>query len=121
MPNPQYADARSKAKSQLSYDKSTMARPTKQGSEKLKGTIYSDKDSGSMGDMQMRYGTADWKMPGGFKTQPRDRTWGMRKCDGVVYDEGLGDSEMEGVEGPEDTYVSRGSVSASAAPRKKAR
>ena len=113
MPNPQYTDYRSSKGKQLAYDKSTMARPRKQGSEKFVGPIYADSNKGDSKDFPMRYGTADWKMPGGFKTQPRDRSWGMRQCDGVPYDEGLVGPDEGGVEGPDDTYVSRGSTSKS--------
>lgn len=117
MPNPQYADARSKAKSQLSYDKSTMARPSKQGKEKLSGPIYAASDKLASKDFPMRFGTADWKkmVPGGkIKQQPRDRTWGIRQADGNCYDIGLArpeysESQTETEESATETHI-RGSV-----------
>jgi len=120
MPNPQYADARSQKAKQLSYDKSTMARPSKQGKESLSGPIYANTDKLAPKDFPMRFGTADWKKmtPGGsIKQQPRDRTWGIRQADGNCYDIGLArpeynESDTETEESATETHV-RGSVSKS--------
>ena len=96
MPNSRYSElAKSKG--------FPTATSTKQGDEgtpaKLDGDVYGkrgNKDPG--GDMPMVMKTRKYGNPGGYKTQPRDRSWGMRQADGLAQCSGLGgpgDDEYE--------------------------
>ena len=86
---------------------------TQQGDEgqpsKVTGEISGQrgkKDPG--GDMPMRFGTASWKMPGGYREQPRDRSFGMREADGYAMCEGLGKTGYH--DESDETYVKRGNT-----------
>ena len=82
---------------------------TSQGNEgtpsKISGAIEGqrgNKDPG--GDMPMVMQTKRYGMPGGYKTQPRDRSWGMRQADGLAQCSGLGGP---GDDYDEETFVKR--------------
>ena len=79
------------------------ASASQQGNEgtpsKLDGDVFGkrgNKDPG--GNMPMVMTTKTYGKPGGYKTQPRDRSWGMRQADGLAQCSGLGgpgDDEYE--------------------------
>ena len=102
MPNSRYSElAKSKG--------FPAATSTKQGDEgkpsKTKGDVYGlkgNKDPG--GDMPMVMKVRQYGNPGGFKEQPRDRSWGMRSADGYAQCEGMGGYDEDE---SNETYVKR--------------
>ena len=76
---------------------------TKQGDEgtpaSTTGAIY-----GARGrkDYPMSMKTKKYSDPSGFKTQPRDRSWGMRTADGLAQCKGLGGPYEDD---DNDTYI----------------
>ena len=81
----------------------------KQGNEgtpsKLDGEAYGkrgNKDPG--GDMPMVMKVKQYGNPAGYKTQPRDRSWGMRSADGYAQCDGLGGYDEDE---SNETYVKR--------------